>query len=118
MRNADEYQFDDPYDPRLRARRRLWLKAKCALVLILMLVLVMCLIGVPHLQGNFKTHYRRDGFTPARDKISASYLGPTGWRTYDAAYTDYEGLPVVLFVPVDEVFALSWNYPFLSAQGK
>lgn len=109
-------EFDDPFDPRRRAWRRLWLKAKCVLALVGLLVLATVVCGVPHLQGNFKS--RRpgsDGFTPSREKLEANYLGPTGWRTVHARETGYRGLPIVLLIPIDEVFELSWDYPFLHA---
>lgn len=117
MRETNSHRFDDPYSPRRRAWMRIWLKAKCVLALVALLLVAMFLVGVPHVQGNYKAHHRSDRFTPARDKYEANYLGPTGWRTIDAADTNFEGLPVLLFIPIDECFGFSLDYPFLFTQG-
>jgi hypothetical protein len=111
---------EDPFDPVARAYRQLWLKVKALLAILLLLLVAVLVVGVPHLQGTFYSPglRRQNGYIDARHKSSAWYVSVTGWRKIDASYTNYEGLPVVLFVPVGECFELRYQYPFITTTGK
>jgi len=103
--SVGKYQSWDPLDPVGRAKRRYAMQACSWSVTALVLCLMLLMSGVPHLQLGKYQHYgmpEANGWVSSRKKISANYLGITGWKNVQSQEFQQEGCPYLLFIPVGE----------------
>lgn len=95
----------DPEDPLSTSLRHFrWALQRLVAVCVL-LTLIALTLGCPHVQTSYQYRDTGRGYIPLdeRDVVSATYLGPFGWRTLYAREFDQK-LNAVLFIPVSECF--------------
>lgn len=102
-------------DPGRRFYKRQLLRAKAVGLILVIVVAAIALVGFPAVQGDYTFHGTRSpgGWVPADQKISAWYLGVTGWRQVYAIERHDHRLPAILLVPIGEVFRLDTSFPFV-----
>jgi hypothetical protein len=102
-------------DPGRRYLKKLRLRIKVWCFVLAMTIVAVTFLGLPFVQGDytFRGPRSREGFVPADQKLSAWYLGVTGWREFYAIERQDQRLPVVLFVPVSEVLQFEPSFPYL-----
>lgn len=95
-------------DPAARAYRG-WRRAiRNYCVVLVAMLLVAWFVGVPHVQGDYRTYSPRTycprkGLPGAKDKSDAWYLSVTGWKHVRAGqYGHVEGCPGIMFIPLQD----------------
>jgi hypothetical protein len=102
-------------DPGRRFYKKLLLRSKAWCLVLAIVTAAIAVVGLPFVQGDYTFRGPRssNGFVQAEQKLSAWYLGVTGWREVHAVQRQDHRLPFVLFIPVGEVLRLEPSFPYV-----
>ena len=99
----------DENDPIRRSYRHYFRLLGICGVVLLLLAAVVLVAGVPHIQTSYS--YRGpvpdNGVPTAHQKTAAWYLSVTGWHYVHNGQYGHNGLPIVLFIPLNDCIGTS-----------